>query len=325
MPAETAANEPQVIVVATAAAERCAQICRALGAVGVEVIRSSDVYLALGEIAASSAAPPRTVVVQAASLESSELEFFALASRLLHGCAFVFGESQAEEGMVRTAVAAGAIRLDMDDLSEWATTLADSTAIPPQTTDNPTEIAEEPGPSPLDVRPEPPTPAPEAMRESCVTSPPSIADPVEDCEPEPAAEITDTAPATDTPDVASAETQAPSVQDCEPATEMRPVDSRPLPTSDLRIARPIAIPHEWPLRPAGQKANSNAEADDDGAVPAVPWRPPVSRPARTPPSARAAGPALPDRLDSDVELTREEIDALLNDPTATPDSRRHNR
>jgi hypothetical protein len=317
MPAETVQDDPRVMVVASAAAERCAQICRALGAAGVDVVRLPDVYLALGELAGDSEHPPRAVVVQAACLESPEIEFFHLANRLIRGGGlYIFSEGSAEDGMLRAASAAGATRLDMTSLTEWATDLAD--ASPVARTDEPPETTQEPPAEPVDAADAAPAVDAPQERPEPADLPPPLIEPVENHEP-----------ITDDPVVESMGAPSPPVEDHVPSVEVPEPEPQPqpqpLPPPDVRVARPIAVPDDWPLSSASSRPGIAAQPDDDSVAPAVPWRPPANRPTRTPPSARAAGPVLPDRTAADVELTREELDALLSDPTEGPDSRRKNR
>ena len=322
MSAEAAQNEPRVIVIANAAGERCAQICRALGAGGIDVIRLPNVYVALGEIAADSNPATRAVVVQAAGLDSTEMEFFSLASRHIRGNVYVFAESVSEDPAFRAAVAAGATGLGANDLCEWAEGLAETPPAP--ATDNADDSGETPRFTPPDVAARPQAPIPEPIRDEPAEPPPRDVGPVESNKTPPAA-VDEIAVATEAPTAEPAEQPAAAVEDRAPAIEARAPESKPISLPDIRVARPIAIPHEWPLRPGSPQANDAGPTTDDTTIPAVPWRPSANRPMRTPPSARAAEPVPPDRLGSDVELTHEELDALLGSPTDTPESRRDDR
>ncbi|MGB9624857.1 MAG: hypothetical protein ACPMAQ_08340 [Phycisphaerae bacterium] len=304
MPVRTDPGEPKVIVVAGDAAQRAAVICRALGAAGIEVIRLPDVYAAMGELAADGIGITKAAVVQAGCIESTEVEFFPLANRLAPGGAYVFADGDGEEATLRAALAAGAKKLDWTDLAEWAEALADLPLGP-----TPDNVAEPPAPT----APEPPAPsAPEPSASQPHTDEPAPTTPME---PAPAATLAGDEPTDPAP-------QTP-VEDHEPAAEAPAAESKPAPTPDIRVARPIAIPVEWRRPPSPN--NGDDRSEDDSPAPAVPWRPQANRPARTPPSARAISPPTSRHPDGGVELTREEIDALLDRPTDGPESGRPQR
>jgi len=304
MPVRTDPGEPKVIVVAGDAAQRAAVICRALGAAGIEVIRLPDVYAALGELAADGVGTTRAAVVQAGCIESTEIEFFPLANRLAPGGTYVFADGDGEEATLRAALAAGAKKLDLSDLAEWAEALAD---LPSGT--KPDNVAEPSAPA----DPEAPAPPPSEP----TGSEPHINQPTPPTPPEPtsATMVADGEPADPLPQV--------PVEDRKPAAGAPAVESKPVATPDIRVARPIAIPGDW-RRPSSPQ-NGDDRSEDDGPAPAVPWRPQANRPTRTPPSARAISPVTPEHPDGGVELTREEIDALLDRPTDGPESGRRHR
>ena len=90
------------------------------------------------------------------------------------------------------------------------------------------------------------------------------------------------------------------------------------------VARPIALSECWGSGASG--AGGQDETDAEG-VPfvAVPWRPSPNRPARTPPNRNAGTHVRGTERDPEVELTQEELDALLGSNLDEPDSRRKPR
>lgn len=90
------------------------------------------------------------------------------------------------------------------------------------------------------------------------------------------------------------------------------------PPREPPVARPVRIPG-WPefRSPAGP---TPPEPDEESPRAAVPWNPPPGRPTRTPPPP--AQGASPRASNPEVELTQDELDALLGPESQWPDGRR---
>jgi|GEM_PF-3422091 len=92
----------------------------------------------------------------------------------------------------------------------------------------------------------------------------------------------------------------------------------PQPPRQPPVARPLRIPG-WPefRPPAGP---TSQEPDEESPRAAVPWNPPPGRPTRTPPGGAQGAPPRPSN--PEVELTQDELDALLGPESQSPDGRR---
>jgi hypothetical protein len=109
----------------------------------------------------------------------------------------------------------------------------------------------------------------------------------------------------------------------------RPKAAEPAPTrkeraesQTIRVAspanRPIAPaqnePKSVPHEPGEREPDEIPSPDETESTspPPMPWQPAANRPTRTPPSKRPAQPPPPSGEADDVELTAEELNALLN-------------
>ncbi len=304
-----------IILIADTSDERCESLCCAVRAVGLNVWQVGDVYLGLGEILARVSVPPAAVVVKADNLDASEIEFFSLAGRLVGGeHVHVLGGPAVDGGLIRSAIAASATVLETGDLVEWAQSLAEPVASEQIPDAAPVPTCQE------RVEAADAMPKDDSLRESAELAPEPAVPAECDVSPEPAPPAQGPSGASIHPDAEASGEPHTGIQDEQSPDSAVEPESSP---SAVPVARPIEVPGPWGHDVPNGGAGAS-EADNGGPAASFPWRPSPDRPTRTPPSARAIEhPPL--RGPTEVELTREELDALLDDRTTPPDSWRTRR
>jgi hypothetical protein len=314
-----------VFLVGDAASAAGKQVEAALIEAGARVARFADVYTALGALIAEGDTPPAGVVVDAAALHPLEEEFFTLARGILRGESLAVVTSNGQPTRrVEAARAAGAVVLTVDAVAEWAAELG------PAPTDAATApIESAPPEAPRDLPGREPTPeatVPEAETASDLAAEPAAAPSPEPIEWYPT-------PEHEPPAEQSAVVPPPAAPD-QPTTP--PPAPPPHPDSEAPAEPAIAHPPET-------SDDERASDEDDDLRPVVPWRPAIDRPKRTPPPARTPPPPYGTGADAGppgasapesgianeaspdpqrVELSREELDALLGLPKDPPAQRR---
>lgn len=279
MTAGTASPAPRVVFLVGESAPSYQTVRAALAAVGVEVVRVGDVFLAMGEIVRSRTDKPLAVLVDPDAVDPSETSFFRLAARMLAPTALcVLPGSPSRRLVRREAEASGAIGVDPAAAGVWAAGLVEACVARPER------------PEPLE-RPSTRRPVGAAGLVRPSTTEPSASTPRE---------------RGDVPDLTAARIAAPSPPE-RPRLRLAHAEPAPAP-------RPLSQPDDVVVASGGEAA-ADSPAETDAPAAPVPWKPAANRPIRTRPGAAAVPPPADSShrpTDADVELTSEELDALLD-------------
>lgn len=284
-----ASRRPRVIIVADGEDQRFDALACAVNSFDIDTTPHADVYLAMGDIAGLSDDLPVAVVVSMDAIEPADMEFFSLVRRHLNASSlYVLPGRFGNGGLLREALAAGIRCIDMTKADLWAATLVpdhryEGPARPLRTESKPVQAAEG-----IDL-----------------PKHPLVAGSLEQAEPVPR------------PIKPTERRWVPPEQD--DRSQPKAAGSS---TLSLRLAQPEPVAEAQEPEIIREECIldeslpvADCETVDDGAnrTP-VPWKPASNRPMRTPPGAVKEPPRSQmssTAKDQDIELTREELDALL--------------